>query len=51
MGKTERNEPEGNDTDQHLAELNDALNGGGCTEIWEELSEQRTEDTSSENGG
>ncbi|WP_198662122.1 hypothetical protein [Halorussus litoreus] len=41
--------PDETDTDRYQSQLNDVINGGGCTEIWEKLSERRTEDDSSDN--
>ncbi len=34
------------EAEQFREELNDALEGGGCTEIWETLSESRESDRS-----
>lgn len=32
------------DEDQYQEDLNDAVEAGGCTEIWETLSEKRNSD-------
>lgn len=43
---TSKMDADDDEAEQFREELNDALEGGGCTEIWETLSESRESDRS-----